>query len=137
MRDLSEVLNPFLFPRRFERRFELKLRCVLYYIVVCTHNMTTLITIVTPFAAITYFTVEYWFRNQEKQYFNETIGIIGLIFFIILGVTMSLILIYYGFTTSEARADYLQGRYGLGNKKAGMTNSVNGEKGNSDVEIPE
>lgn len=109
MRDLTEVLNPFLFPKRFDRKFKPYLGWLLHYGTVIGHNFTTLMTVIAPVTA--YFACVIWFRVHYKEHMNETLGMALFLFYIAGGIGMILVIIYFFYLTSGARSTYFERRY--------------------------
>ncbi len=109
MRDLTEVLNPFLFPRRFGRTLQFSINCILYYFAVCAHNTVILLTIFAP--AIAYSISVFWLNSNYSGHMNEIVGMALIWAYVIAAIGMIPITAYLFLGSSSARSTYFEKRY--------------------------
>ena len=78
IRNLSETLNLFLFPKRFNQKLGLSFNAFIHFITIIAHRIVTLLTFIIPF--VFSLLTAYWFKiNYQSKKVEEYIGIFILI----------------------------------------------------------
>lgn len=104
IRDISETLNVFVFPRSFEYKWKFQLKILIHYITIVGHRIATILTILIPFVYATITTI--WFSNNFKNHIKEYEGYGILTSYIMLHIAFILILFYYAERTKSSRLYY-------------------------------
>jgi len=105
VRNLSETLNLFLFPRQFGMKWELSFKVIIHFLTIIGHRIVTLLTFITPI--IFSFMTTIWFINNYHSHIKEEYqGIIIIIAYVFSILILLLFLLWLINNTQEARKYY-------------------------------